>query len=184
MKKLEDINTIEIVNQYDEKEGKIIGICNPLGNSFDSGDFLSINMPLHVKGLDSEHVVAIANRKAFYETNNNLKALRFDSCDVYSKSDASFKKDSDGYAPLIVNKFGLYKIMIKVNWKKENKHYCGIAVNDEISNKIERLSETNGKSQAFTTIIKLNMLDKLKLVVASEQKDVMEEAIMFVEKVA
>ena len=119
-----------------------------------------------------------------------MQVLRFNS-DSMQKfgSDIYLKKDSDGYGYVNVIE-GYYKITVKCTWQNASStitNYLGVSINGATSWDCEYLSSSMSNYicvQEFSTILKLNYNDSIKLQIASSSARTATKVVMYIERIA
>lgn len=176
--------------QYNSLVGQIYGFDVPVNGGIKNGTGTEIKSRIFENGRKVPVLCGILKRTASIAASANLQVLRFNS-DSMQKfgSDIYLKKDSDGYGYVNVIE-GYYKITVKCTWQNASStitNYLGVSINGATSWDCEYLSSSMSNYicvQEFSTILKLNYNDSIKLQIASSSARTATKVVMYIERIA
>nr|DAP50707.1 MAG TPA: tail protein [Caudoviricetes sp.] len=176
--------------QYNSLVGQIYGFDVPVNGEIKNGTGTEIKSRIFENGRKVPVLCGILKRTASIAASANLQVLRFNS-DSMQKfgSDIYLNKDSDGYGYVTVLE-GYYKITVKCTWQNASStitNYLGVSINEATSWDCEYLSSSMSNYsciQEFSTILKLNYNDSIKLQIASSSARTATKAVMYIERIA
>lgn len=176
--------------QYNSLVGQIYGFDVPVNGGIKNGTGTEIKSRIFENGRKVPVLCGILKRTTSIDSSSNLQVLRFNS-DSMQKfcSDIYLKKDSDGYGYVNVIE-GYYKITVKCTWKNASStitNYLGVSINGATSWDCEYLSSSMSNYicvQEFSTILKLNYNDSIKLQIASSSARTATKVVMYIERIA
>lgn len=176
--------------QYNSLVCQIYGFDLQINGGIKNGTGTDISSRIFENGRKVPVLCGILKRTASIAASANLQVLRFNS-DSMQKfgSDIYLQKDSDGYGYVNVIE-GYYKITVKCTWQNASStitNYLGVSINGATSWDCEYLSSSMSNYsciQEFSTILKLNYNDSIKLQIASSSARTATKVVMYIERIA
>lgn len=182
--------------QYDTLVGTIEGVDNdftPGEISYYEGQGIYADGRLFENGKKVPVLCGVLKRKVVTTVNTTTMSLRFDNSEMeeFGRGEILLQKDSDGYGYATVKYSGYYKITIKGLWVNSQNtsvyRMLGVSIND---NKTPGLDICGCDNKAYwgyqevIAFIKLKGKDTIKLLAYATATSTLNEAQMYIERIA
>ena len=182
--------------QYDTLVGTIEGVDNdftPGEISYYEGQGIYADGRLFENGKKVPVLCGVLKRKVVTTVSTTTMSLRFDNSEMeeFGRSEIRLQKDSDGYGYAKVRYSGYYKITIKGLWTNSQNtsvyRMLGVSINN---NKTPGLDICGCDNKAYwgyqevIAFIKLKSNDTIKLLAYATATSTLNEAQMYIERIA